>query len=308
MKSTNNYKDILKDNQIDALLISTPPSSHESIAIQAIQAGKHLIIEKPLSNTLASAISIIKAAKNKQTVLRTFYSIRHDPVIQLSKWLMDNDAIGQLMGISVELHLYRSLDYWYEESGSKFEPNWRGRNKTSGGGFIISNVIHVLDYLSFITGLIFETVYADKDTLFRPVEVEDTASLILRGSKREMITISSSNAVLGNNSESIRLWGDCGQIIIRDGHVEFYSNHFLGEYAPMIWHKIVPGKKYDFRARFIDSFHHQITKKKMTEFDEPGLTSMAIVDAAYKSIEYGKKININNHLQEAIGRQCSNED
>ena len=152
-------------------------------------------------------------------------------------------------------------------------------------------------------------------TNWHPSETEDNATLILYGSEGEIITLTASNTVRGSqgdirnkNDNNIRIWGECGQLIINDNNIEFYSLKNFEKFPAQNWHNIeMKNKKTITRAILIDNFGERIKSNKISNFNEDGIMSLAIVEAAYKSSVENRPISINEVLKSDLMNNKINE-
>lgn len=108
---TQNYKDILKNSQIDAVSIATPASTHYSLAKEALLAGKHVLTEKPMAITVKEGEELIMIAKKSGKVLMVGHTFEYSPSVRKIKEIIKKGELGELFFISssrVNLGLHRS--------------------------------------------------------------------------------------------------------------------------------------------------------------------------------------------------------
>jgi predicted dehydrogenase len=159
-----NLNELLKNNQVDGVIISTPTISHCENAISAMELGLDILIEKPISATVIEAQEITKTAiKNKCKVLvghqRRFY-----PLVLKTKEIVKSNELGEVVGLSGLWALRKDKDY--------FIPEWR---KEITAGPVITNLIHDIDYLRFIFGDI-EEVTAFTSNIVNDFDKEDVVT------------------------------------------------------------------------------------------------------------------------------------
>jgi predicted dehydrogenase len=196
------------------------------------------------------------------------------------------------MGVSISLLADQPQRYWYGGYRGRSASDWRTRKELSGGGLLIMNLIHVLDYLRSITDINIKTVFTYYDTLYHPVEVEDTIGLTFRGTGGEIGTISAGSAVKGRGGDLMRLWGENGQLRMDGNSLKFYSLRPVGEFATKRWHTVKIKSQDDSRLLFLNDFRQQIEEKRQTDFNEPGYLALSIVMAAYKSGNLGHPVDV----------------
>jgi predicted dehydrogenase len=93
---TNDYKDILKDESIDAVVIATPVATHHKFGIEALKANKHVYIEKPFTASSLEARELVNLAEEKEKVLMVGHLFKYHPAVLKIKELLDNGVIGDI--------------------------------------------------------------------------------------------------------------------------------------------------------------------------------------------------------------------
>ena len=186
-------KELVADQEVDLVAITTPPASHEEPVTAALEAGKYVLCEKPLAATLASAIRISEAESRHPGRLATCYQRRCEPAYRRLVWLCRNGWIGEIQSACIERHSYIP-----HAGGSR--GGWWGSWEVAGGGALITQLIHELDLLLLIMGRPV-TVSAGMDTRFTTIEAEDWIEGELRfenGRKAEFTASVNSGALRGS--------------------------------------------------------------------------------------------------------------
>lgn len=165
------FSKVLADENIDAVHICTPHYLHESMAIEAVEAGKEVILEKPVAISLEELNRLIKKTEGKK--LCVMVQNRMNKAVQEFKRLIDTDkTLGKLLGGFASLTWCRTPEYYLHDE-------WRGKWDTEGGGVLINQAIHLIDLVSYLAGEIKSvTGTISNKTLFDTIEVEDTADAI----------------------------------------------------------------------------------------------------------------------------------
>jgi len=125
-----NYQ-LLKDDEIDAVSICTPTSTHFKIALQAIENGKHVLVEKPLAKSLKESVKIVREAEKKGVKLTVGHIERFNPAVQELKKLVEKGTIGDII-----LILSRRVTRWPERIGDV--------------GVVKDSAIHDIDVMRYI--------------------------------------------------------------------------------------------------------------------------------------------------------------
>jgi len=149
-------------------VIATPTSHHASVAETCAERAVHVLIEKPIADTMEAARRIIETTRNRDTRVLVGYHRRHNALILKARELVQGGALGKLVGVSVLWAALKPDDYfgidWHREPGV--------------GGPVMINLVHDLDSLRFICGEITE-VYAQMRSEGRGLSVEDSVGISL---------------------------------------------------------------------------------------------------------------------------------
>jgi len=141
----NDYNKMLDDAELDLVYITTPVSSHVSIASECAKKNLHFFIEKPLGRTADECKSLCKLMKNFQTVNMVGYVLRYTNTFKKAKELLDEGILGDIKEIK------SSIYHTHEElKGS----SWRFKKEISGGGILIDLGAHLIDLLLWYFGKI----------------------------------------------------------------------------------------------------------------------------------------------------------
>lgn len=167
------WQDLITYDDVDVVHVLTPHYLHAPMAIAALQAGKHVLTEKPMASTLEDARALIAASQvNGAPNLGVIFQNRYNPASVELKRIADSGKFGNVIGMRASVTWHREAPY-YTESG------WRGAWSTEGGGVLINQAIHTLDLLSYIGGPIVRVKGSvSTDRLRDAIEVEDNAHAV----------------------------------------------------------------------------------------------------------------------------------
>jgi predicted dehydrogenase len=160
-KNYSDYKKMLEDPAIDSVHICTPNHLHYTMAKDALNAGKHVVCEKPLTTSVAEAAELVKLAADKNLVNATNFNIRFYPLMHELKSCIEKGDFGNIFSVHgsyLQDWLFYSTDY-----------NWRLEPALSGDSRAVADIgSHWMDLCEFVTGLKIVEVLADFAT-FHPV-------------------------------------------------------------------------------------------------------------------------------------------
>ncbi len=174
----NEWKSVVCDESITALFICTPNKVAPEVASAAILAGKHVLIEKPGARHLQDFKKIADAYKKKKVVVAFGYNHRYHPAPMKAKQIIDSKKYGEVLFIRAKYGHGGRLGY---------DKEWRFDKDISGGGHLLDQGTHLIDFVNFFAGEIpYKCGYTD--TLFWDTKLEDSAFIIL-GKKGKVATL-----------------------------------------------------------------------------------------------------------------------
>ncbi len=136
------WNDFRNDREIDLVLIATPPDTHAQLAIEALEAGKHVIVEKPLCLTLLEADTVLEAARCSGRMLSVVQNRRWDDDFQVALTTLQSGALGRLQAVKLIIWGYG----FAEEARWQDQSVWRTQQRR-GGGVLFEFGAHYFDQL-----------------------------------------------------------------------------------------------------------------------------------------------------------------
>jgi UDP-N-acetyl-2-amino-2-deoxyglucuronate dehydrogenase len=208
----------LENSQVDAVYIAVPHAHLAPLARQALQAGKHALVEKPMALTLADVDDLAGLASARGLALGVFYELRYNAAVVQARALVQQGAIGTIQGVRIQTLIDKPLSYWQAGYSGRSQDPWRGRRDAAGGGVVLMNSSHLLDAVWHLTGLEVTRVSAEVGTLAAAVEVEDTAAAVLRYQGGAIGSLMAGAHVAGaqTGDERFDLYGSQGQLALPD--------------------------------------------------------------------------------------------
>lgn len=187
---------------IDIICICTPSGHHATEAIAAAQAGKHVLVEKPMALSLADADAMITTAAANGVALGVALQRRTEPQFQQLQAAVAGGAFGQLTLGLVSIPYYRGQSY-YDQA------DWRGTWAQDGGGVLMNQGIHLIDLLLWLMGDPVE-VQARAATLRHSIEVEDTLTATLRFANNALATVAATTTAEPGFPHRVEIYGTGG--------------------------------------------------------------------------------------------------
>ena len=288
----SDWREMLATERLDAISIVTPNALHEEMSIAALQAGCHVLCEKPLAPTAKAAKRIIRAAKSARKQLAVNFPFRFDPCLCEVKRLIDSGALGRI---------YYLKSRWLRPRG--LPTGWFSEAAQSGGGALLDIGVHRLDVLMWLLGRPkVESVNAvthnalGKRLAGKRFDVEDMAALFIRlkgGAAAQFEAAWACNAMTHDRMER-EIFGEKGGIVHFNYSEEGYELHvFDGSGANV---REVPPRIQ--RAPFdptlsVRAFADALlagTPAPSSPAD--ALAGIEIIEAAYKSARTGKEVRM----------------
>jgi len=208
----SDYQAMLRRDDIDLIHICLPSGLHAPFAIEAAEASKHILTEKPMEITTAKMDAMIRAAQTRQVKLGVVYQRRTLPAAAAIRETVRSGALGKLVLGDVYMKYHRTQAY-YDSAG------WRGTWALDGGGALMNQGIHGIDLLQWMMGDI-ASVYARSAALVRDIEVEDTAVAVIRYRSGALGVIQGATSVYPAQDTRFELHGERGTIILDDSGIK----------------------------------------------------------------------------------------
>ena len=276
---------VLAAGDVDAVLVSVPHHLHRPLGTAVVEAGKHLVMEKPLANSLAEAEALSRATEASGMAGSVCFANRYDHRLFVGRQLVAMGLAGEIEGFSLMFFQDKAPSYWTGGLSGRTVSDWRGSREQAGGGVLIMNACHYLDLLRHVTALDIDEVMA-MSTPEPGRDIEQAVTATVRLSNGAIGTVSVSSSVRGTRYDELRVWGT-------DGHIEVIPTvkvFALRADRPLSaarWNEITV-EPFSLRAAY---FSRLATALDLTGAPEvtiaDGLAVQAAVEAIYTSAATG---------------------
>jgi UDP-N-acetyl-2-amino-2-deoxyglucuronate dehydrogenase len=196
---------------VQALAIATPSGAHLEPALAGIQAGRHVLIEKPLEITPERVDRILDAAEAAGVKVGAIFQSRFGPGAQAVKAAVDAGRLGRMVLASAYVKWNRSAEY--------YRSPWKGTWALDGGAALINQAIHGLDLLQWFAGLPTEVSGRFTRRVHTGIEADDTTVATLQFPDGALGVIEASTALWPGWSRRIELCGEAGSIRLEDDRI-----------------------------------------------------------------------------------------
>ena len=209
--------EFLRRSKTDAVLIATPHYAHTTIGIQALESGRHVLIEKPISVHKADAERLIAAHGRKEQVFAAMFNQRTDPFFLKLRRLVKSGELGAIRRVSWTITNWFRTEAYYESS------DWRATWSGEGGGVLLNQCPHNLDLYQWIFGMPAMVRAFCHFGRYHNIEVEDdvTAYLEYPDGMTAVFTASTGEAPGTNRLE---VAAENGKVVIENDQFLFYRN------------------------------------------------------------------------------------
>jgi predicted dehydrogenase len=201
--------EVLKRDDVHAVIVTTPSGAHLEPAVAAATAGKHVVVEKPLEITLERCDRIIEACRNHGVKLCSIFPSRFSDASWALKAAIDQGRFGRLTLAETTCKWWRPQSY-YDEGG------WKGTQALDGGGALMNQAIHNVDLLRWMMGPITHVAGFTATLAHERIEVEDVAVASLRFSSGALGVIQAATSVHPGLAKTIAIHGDRGSVIVEE--------------------------------------------------------------------------------------------
>ena len=209
------YEDLavaLRRPDVHGVIVTTPSGAHMEPAVAAAQAGKHVVVEKPLEITLERCDRIIDACDKHRVQLCTIFPSRFGDANRALKAAVDTGRFGRLTLGETTCKWWRPQSY-YDEGG------WKGTRALDGGGALMNQAIHNVDLLLWMMGPVTHISGFTATLAHERIEVEDTAVACLRFASGALGVIQATTSVYPGLPKTIAVHGDRGTAVIEQEDV-----------------------------------------------------------------------------------------
>lgn len=212
--STTDVDALLRRPDIDAVIICRPTGQHADLAVSALNAGKHVVIEKPIEVSLAAADRIIAAEQSSGKTVAVMSQHRFD---KSTVKVLDAVRAGRLGNITSAIASHA----WWRGQSYYDSATWRGTWAMDGGGAAMNQTVHTIDLMVTILGTPVEVFAYTACLAHERIEVEDTAAAVVKFESGALGIIHATTAAYPGLDASLRIFGSKGSAVISDDELVF---------------------------------------------------------------------------------------
>jgi len=181
--ATSQWEDVVARDDVETLIVCTPPHLHAQISTAAMKTGKHVLCEKPLARNVPEGREMLRVARESGVRLKCGFNLRHHPAIRQARQWYEAGSIGEIDWIRCRYGIGGRPGY---------DQEWRAQAEVSGGGQLMDQGIHLLDLCRWFLGD-FAEVFGFVATRFWDVApLEDNAFALLRTAQGQIASVHAS--------------------------------------------------------------------------------------------------------------------
>jgi len=266
---------------IDAVVVCSENANHKEHVIKAASHHKHILCEKPIATEINDAIDMIRACEENGVILQVAYPVRFIPAIKKAKEMIDAGKIGDVIAVNATNH-------------GQMPGGWFVERELSGGGSATDHIVHIMDALRWMFQDEAKNVYAEFDTRFYDIDVEDCGSVMLEMESGMVVSIDPS----WSRPKTYPTWGNVTMKFIgTEGslYVDAFKQHALyyndngNNLQEQPW---ADDMNEGLISDFIDCVK---TGRKPFITGEDGLRTLEVVKAAYQADSEKQNVTVNKH-------------
>lgn len=208
----------LADPRLEIVTVATPSGAHLEPSVAALEAGRHVICEKPLEITPARIDAMAAAARRCGRTLACILNRRFHPSVEAFQQAVAAGRLGRLVSASCYVKWFRDQAY-YDSAG------WRGTRALDGGGALMNQAIHAIDLLLLLAGPVRAVTASAACLAHQRIDVEDTAVALLEFASGARGVIEGSTACWSSSGHPVRvqLCGTAGSVFLADEAFEAWD-------------------------------------------------------------------------------------
>lgn len=285
-RSAEDWREVVRDDAVEAVVVATTNDALCEVTVAAMEAGKHVLCEKPLGRNVPEARMMVAAARRSGKILKTGFTVRHHPAVREARGLLASGELGEPIWVRAA----------YGHGGrAGYEREWRCNPEVSGGGELLDQGVHLVDLARWFLGP-FEEVKGTIATHFWPIApLEDNAFLTLRTGGGQVAFLHASWTQWKNRFEF--------EVCAREGfaRIEGIGGSYGPETlrvgkrrpeggAPEVAERVFDDPMLPWREEWRDFVEAVRDGREANGTGRDGLEAMRIIDAALKASRTGRGV------------------
>jgi UDP-N-acetyl-2-amino-2-deoxyglucuronate dehydrogenase len=281
------YKEAIRREDVEVVSVCLPTALHLEVATAAAEAGKHVVVEKPIELNVARARQLIEVCRRNGVKLATIFNRRFVYGTRRAREVVQRGDLGRVLVADMRFKAWRPASY-YSESG------WRGTWDKEGGAALINQGIHGVDLLTWIAGPIMR-VSGHARHLRHPIEADDTTVAVCEFESGALGVIECTTSVTPRQGDWLEFHGERGSVLLENYKIAAWQLEDVPAGEPHPEDLLLPG------AGGVDTGHFlqvQDMADAVREGRDPvirgedALHALAVVQAIYASERRGGPVEV----------------
>ncbi|MFQ3671651.1 MAG: Gfo/Idh/MocA family oxidoreductase [Verrucomicrobiia bacterium] len=206
------WEEVVADPGLDGVIVCTPSGTHADLTVRLLEAGKHVVVEKPMDISVQACDRILEAVTRSGRQFTVISQHRFDPASQEVEALVRSGRLGRIFGVEARIPWFRTQAYY--DSG-----DWRGTWAMDGGGCLMNQGVHTLDLALWLGGAVRSVFARTRQAIHQRIEVEDHLCATLEFESGAIGTLLASTAVYPGFPVRVEVFGTKGSAILEGDEV-----------------------------------------------------------------------------------------
>jgi len=206
-KAYTSFDDLLADDEVDIVSIATPSGMHAKMGVQAADAGKHIVVEKPADIKPERIDALNEAGRRNKIKIGGIFQSRLSPLNNRIRDAIQAGRLGNLVGIHGHLPWWRAQSYYEGPHGS-----WKGTWDMDGGGSLMNQGVHTVDLIQWLGGRV-KSVMGMSGVFGHEIEAEDQTVALLRFENGALGTIYTTTCCYPGYDQLVTIYGSKGSVM-----------------------------------------------------------------------------------------------
>lgn len=296
-RAAKSYAELLKDSEVEGIVVTTPNDAHAGPIEEAAASGKHVYVEKPIAHTIEDALAIERACRDAGVILAVGHSARRLQGNRKIKDILNRDGVGKLVMAECSFSTDRGLDLTPDQ--------WRWHKETGQGGPLMQLGVHHVDTLCYLFGSV-KAVTATAKKLYTPAEIDDVTMTLLEMTSGQLCYIGSNWASQGMFYTYI--YGMDANLYFTVDYNFWSRSAVLDRHSSLeiqrrgsSERKSIPLAQGDILREELEEFADCIRESKRPEVSgEEGIQALAVVHAAIRSAVERRTVEVKEVLEDAL--------
>jgi len=265
----------LENDQVDVVYVLTETGRHAAVACPALEAGKHVLLTKPMEASLAACDEMIRLAERHDRLLGVDFQMRFLPETLNIKAAMKHGTFGRLLAGQMSLRVLRTMEYFKQGA-------WRGTRRLDGGGVLSNQAIHHIDQLAFTVGIP-ARVRCELRTQAHDIEAEDLACALWEYADGCLLSVLATTSFPQDTWYTrLDLHGTAGAVTLAGGGD--FDDPYQRWFVDGVWRQAPPVRAETHWLNAVDNFAAAVcTAAPLVCSGRDARRTQAVLEAMYSS-------------------------